>query len=166
MTKYDSITILNSCLTGNNKITMIYRILFAALLFVVLPFIGLLAGPDPVSPTTDSTTTGADQLRLTEFEKKLTRSPNYKTSNAAGRLAVFDRTAPAANKITKERPAGPAYKNRKLKSALAVTVTPAPRPRSSGLAIRTVTPSLTVVLGKLLNTASRVSAISGIKTHR
>ncbi len=59
----------------------------------------------------------ADQKSLLELKKvqnHISQGPHYKNPNAAGRLLLFNRTAPTASVATKKAPLiGPAYKNRK-----------------------------------------------------
>lgn len=111
---------------------MIYQKLIFVLLFVALPFVGLLAKSGPVISVSDSIPINADQQKLVEIEDKLTRSPHYKNRNAAGRNAVFSRTAPTAKEPAQKQLTGPSYKNRKPKPAATDTVTPAPRTRLIG----------------------------------
>lgn len=83
------------------------------LFVLMLSTVSLLAGTSPALILNDSLPNGADQAKLEQIEKKLTRSPHYKNPNAAGRLEVFNRNAPTASAGTKETLTGPAYKNRK-----------------------------------------------------
>lgn len=84
------------------------------LLFFVLVF--PLAGIDANTASallTDTIPEREDRVALAKVEQLVTTGPHYKNKNAAGRLAVFNRNAPAAAVSTKERLNGPAYKNRK-----------------------------------------------------
>lgn len=90
---------------------------------LVLSVSGLKAGEDAVQVYTDSIPKGADEVRLEQIEKKISRSPHYKNPNAAGRLAVFNRTAPAPKGERKEPLTGPAYKNRKRTPDASARVT-------------------------------------------
>lgn len=98
-----------------------------ALFVLMLSTVSLMANTSSALIVNDSLPNGTDQAKLEQIEKKLTHSPHYKNPNAAGRLAVFNRNAPAASNDTKERLTGPAYKNRKRVPVPADT-TAAPPP--------------------------------------
>lgn len=100
---------------------MLNHKLVIALFVLMLSTVNLLAGTSPALILNDSLPNGADKAKLEQIEKKLTRSPHYKNPNAASRLAVLNRNAPAATSSKKETLTGPAYKNRKRVSVPADT---------------------------------------------
>ncbi|TXF87902.1 hypothetical protein FUA23_16725 [Neolewinella aurantiaca] len=96
-----------------------------ALFVFMLSSVSLLAGTSAATIVNDSLPAGADQAKLEQIEKMLTHSPHYKNRNAAGRVEVLRRNAPAATASKQETLTGPAYKNRK-RTPVAADTTAAP----------------------------------------
>ena len=92
----------------------------------MLSTVSLMANTPSALIVNDSLPNSVDQAKFEQIEKKLIRSPHYKNPNAAGRLAVFNRNAPAGAASTREMLSGPTYKNRKRVPVLADT-TAAPK---------------------------------------
>ncbi|MFT4751070.1 MAG: hypothetical protein ACI819_001520 [Neolewinella sp.] len=139
MTVFDSITIVQfsdlRVLCLNHKIMANYKT-FCILFVLMLPTVSIQASTHLGSFPIDSLPSSSDQLKLVEIEDQLTRSPHYKNRNAAGRLAVFSRTAPAATKSTTKKLTGPAYKNRKRVATPVDSTNTAPSPQRKLMAPR------------------------------
>lgn len=94
--------------------TVANRIFKFLLFLLILSTANVAAKANLIPSGTDSLPDQEEQKRLEKIEKRLTKSPHYKNRNAAGRVAVLNRNAPAATNSVKKTLIGPKYKNRKF----------------------------------------------------
>lgn len=109
---------------------MLSRHAFLLLLLLLVPTVQVTANTG--TPFFRGDTLPKEELiKLQRIEELMLRSPHYKNPDAAGRLAVINRNAPAPpEETTKVVLTGPAYKNRQPRAMFADTSsTPAPAVR-------------------------------------